>query len=57
MVRGAGTFAHAQPTLEDYPILLRGSKAVITDRAPAALNARACDQGWPDTCDRSVTTP
>ena len=47
---GTGTFRRAPPTLADYPIILRGSKAVITDRTPAALYARACDQGWPDTC-------
>ena len=40
------------PILEDYPIILRGSKAPITDRTPAGLYARACDQGWPDTCGR-----
>ena len=40
------------PMLEDYPIILRGSKAPITDRTPAGLYARACDQLWPDTCGR-----
>jgi hypothetical protein len=40
----------APPTLDDYPILLRGSKAPITDRSPSALYARACSQGWPNTC-------
>lgn len=43
----------AAPTLEDYPILLRGSKGPITDQAAASLYARACDQGWPEACDRS----
>ena len=42
----------APPTLDDYPIVLRGTKAPITDRSPRALYARACSQGWPDTCGR-----
>jgi hypothetical protein len=48
-----GVLAVAPPTLKDYPIVLRGSKGAITDREPAALYARACDEGWPDTCGRS----
>ena len=47
-------FDRAQPTLEDYPIILRGTKAPITDRSPEALYARACNQGWADTCGRST---
>ena len=45
-----GAFERAPPTLEDYPIVLRGSKGPVADRTPAALYARACRQGWPDTC-------
>ena len=40
------------PTLDDYPIILRGSKAPITDRNPATLYKLACTQGWADTCGR-----
>jgi hypothetical protein len=40
----------ASPTLQDFPIILRGSKAPITDLTAVALYARACNQGWPDTC-------
>ena len=40
----------ASPPLEDLPMLLRGSKGPITDRSPASLYARACDQGWLDSC-------
>ena len=47
---GPFEFARAQPTLEDYPIILRGTKGPITDRSPEALYARACSQGWADTC-------
>ena len=43
-------FERAPPTLADYPILLRGSKGPITDRSPAALQARACGQGWTSAC-------
>jgi hypothetical protein len=38
------------PTAADYPLILRGSKGPIEEREPAKLYARACDQGWPDTC-------
>src|SRR5262249_2552560 len=40
------------PPFEELPILLRGSKGPITDRSVASLYARACDQGWPDSCER-----
>jgi hypothetical protein len=43
----------ALPTLADYSIVLRGGKGPITDRTPSALHARACEQGWPDTCGRT----
>jgi hypothetical protein len=42
----------APPSLDDFPIILRGSKAPITSRDPSYLYARACKQGWPDTCGR-----
>jgi hypothetical protein len=47
-----GTFQHAPPALTDFPILLRGRKAPITERDPKALYARACEQGWPESCGR-----
>jgi hypothetical protein len=40
----------APPTLEDYPIILRGGKGPITNRDPSYLYARACEQGWRDAC-------
>ena len=49
---GVNAPVSAPPMLEDYPIILRGSKAPITDQTPTGLYARACDQGWPDTCMR-----
>ena len=59
---GPSELAQAQPTLDDYPIILRGTKGPITDRSHAALYARACRQGWADTCgqptdDSSDETP
>ncbi len=52
---GSVTTATPSPTLEDYPIILRGSKAPITNRTPQALYALACSQGWPDACGRVVS--
>jgi hypothetical protein len=48
-----GELTSASPTLEDYPIILRGSKGKIREREPAALYALACYQGWPNTCGRA----
>ena len=47
---GLGSFEHGQPTLQDYPIILRGTKGATTDHSPAALYALACSQGWANTC-------
>ena len=43
-------FRRDAPTLADYRFILRGSKGPYPDREPAQLYARACEQGWPDTC-------
>ena len=52
MVEGmAATFERAPPPLDDYPIILRGSKGPVADRDPAALHALACRQGWPGACE------
>lgn len=53
---GLGTLQREPPTLDDYPIILRGSKGAIADRTASDLYARACAQGWPDTCGRSGDT-
>jgi hypothetical protein len=42
--------AMARPALEDYPIVLRGSKGPIRDVSPAGLAALACREGWPGSC-------
>ena len=54
---GVNLLVRAPPTLEDYPIVLRGSKAPITDLTPADLHTRACDQGWPHECGRTGAGP
>ncbi len=46
----SGPFDRAPPGLDDWPVVLRGSKGPVADLGPAALLARACRQGWPDTC-------
>jgi hypothetical protein len=51
---GTRPFERMPPTLADYPILLRGGKGPITERTPSALNARACEQGWPASCGRTA---
>ncbi len=54
-VVSGGAFVTGFPPLDELPVLLRGSKAPITGRSPAALYARACAQGWPDSCGRVAT--
>jgi len=46
----SATLDSAPPTLNDYPIILKGSKGPVTDRAPSALYALACEEGWVDSC-------
>jgi hypothetical protein len=53
LTSGAGKFAAEPPALDDYPIILRGSKGEIGERDPSALYALACKEGWPDTCART----
>jgi hypothetical protein len=52
-VATGGTLETATPTVDDYPIILKGSKGPITERTPAALYALACREGWPDACGRT----
>jgi hypothetical protein len=51
---GAATLVTTRPRLDDYPIILRGSKGEVTERSPAALYSEACRQGWPETCERGT---
>ena len=49
-----GALVSAPPTLKDYPIILRGSKGDIRERAPSELYALACREGWPGTCAQGL---
>lgn len=49
---GAGSLARAAPSVDDLPIVLRGSKGPIRERDRETLFALACEQGWPGFCDR-----
>jgi len=53
LTTGAGKFASVPPSIEDFPIILRGSKGEIREREPSALYALACREGWPGTCGRN----
>jgi hypothetical protein len=44
------------PTLDDLPIVLRGSKGSVAGRSPESLYAEACRQGWAGTCQRATVT-
>ena len=48
-----GPLERGPPTLDDWPVVLRGGKGPVADRVPAALRALACRQGWPGTCDQA----
>jgi hypothetical protein len=51
-VATTGTWSRGSPSFEELPILLRGSKGPIIDRSFVSLYSLACDQGWPDSCER-----
>ncbi|HSG08596.1 MAG TPA: hypothetical protein VLA36_09565 [Longimicrobiales bacterium] len=48
---GAGEPLVREPPLDqDLPIVLRGTKPVLTERDPTALRAIGCAQGWTELC-------
>ncbi len=47
LTSGTGRFASVAPGLDDYPIILQGSKGEIRERDPAMMTALACREGWP----------
>lgn len=47
-----GEFTSSRPTLEDYPIILRGSKGEIRTTDPEELQALACHEGWAEACQQ-----
>jgi hypothetical protein len=50
---GTDAFVAPQPTVADYPIILRGSKGEIRERTQPELYALACHEGWPGACTRA----
>jgi hypothetical protein len=54
LIHHTGNFAASPPALDDYPVILRGSKGPVRESEPAALYALACREGWPGTCDEKV---
>jgi hypothetical protein len=50
LMTATGRYASVPPMLEDYPIILRGSKGEIRERDPSALYALACREGWLNSC-------
>ncbi|HLI85151.1 MAG TPA: hypothetical protein VKV17_14615 [Bryobacteraceae bacterium] len=50
LIHHTGRFAASPPTIDDFPIILRGSKGPVREHDPAALYALACREGWPNTC-------
>lgn len=49
---GTGSFQRVLPSMEDWPVVLRGSKGAVTERDPEALLTLACGQGWYEACGR-----
>jgi hypothetical protein len=50
---GTEHFATTPPTLDDFPIILRGSKGEVREYEDEQLYALACREGWPNTCRRN----
>ena len=51
LTTGAATFARSAPSVDELPIVIRGSKGAVTERDPDALYALACERGWADMCN------
>lgn len=50
-VQGSGArYRRGDPPLEELPIVIRGSKAAVTERDPERLRQLACDRGWGAFC-------
>ena len=45
---------HTEPTIDDYRLVLRGSKGPLTGWSAEALYTEACRQGWPASCERAA---
>jgi hypothetical protein len=47
---GSESFASGPPPTADLPVVLRGSKGVVTERDPDRLRALGCARGWTELC-------
>jgi hypothetical protein len=47
---GGGAFEREPPSVEDLPIVIRGSKGAVTETSPEALYALGCERGWTELC-------
>lgn len=50
LATGGAEFATAEPSVQELPIVLRGSKGPIAERDPGALHALGCARGWSQMC-------
>jgi TPR repeat protein len=50
LAAGTTSLRRDEPTLRDYPIVLREGKGVAADSTPFEIFTRACRQGWPAGC-------
>ena len=57
MSAGIGDLTTSPPTIEDWPIIVRGSKGPVAERDPQALLALACSRGWEGTCGTRFRAP
>lgn len=49
--QGQAEFTHGQPTLLDFPRILRQGKGPIREKTPLRIYTRACDEGWLAGCE------
>ena len=49
-ISGSTAIRRDEPSLRDYPIVLREGKGVAADLTPFEIFTRACRQGWPAGC-------
>jgi hypothetical protein len=49
LASGVGDYQRSSPTMQDLPVVLRGSKGEVRQRGEALL-ALACTEGWTEVC-------
>lgn len=57
LASGFGTFARERPPIEELPIVIRGSKGAVAETTETGLVRLACERGWEDFCQVSVSAP